>query len=173
MTSGEKVPTLDEALDSFPKAGILLNIHCKDGSAAPEVAEMLRRKGRLAQGILMMDSRADLVALKAKCPWVKTGLVISTSGWGKPWSEDEAWRQIRDAAQIGVEFLQILPNCHCTERQLRFLHDRGIRTTYFVANDAATMETIAREGHDFIFTDDYSRLRGAYDDAIGNLQAWH
>lgn len=161
--AGVRVPTLEEALACFPKAGVYLNIHCKTGAAAPEVAALLRRTGRLAQGILMMDSRADLVAVKAKCPWVKTGLVISTPGWGKPWTEDEAWRQIRDVASIGVNFLQMLPNSHCTPEQLVFLHDRGIRTTYYYANDPAKMEEIVREGHDFVFTDLYSRLRGAYD----------
>lgn len=164
--AGEKVPTLDEALDCFPRTGIYLNIHCKTGDAAPEVAEMLRRKGRLAQGILMMDSRKDLLAVKEKCPWAKTGLVIKTPKWSVPWTEEEAWRQVRDAAKIGVEFLQILPNSHCTREQLVFLHDRGIRTTYFVANSKEKMEEIVREGHDFIFTDYYSLLRPVYDSNV-------
>ena len=164
--AGERVPTLEEALACFPKTGLYLNIHCKTGNAAPEVAELLRKTGRLAQGILMMDSRGDLVQLKAKCPWVKTGLVISTPGWAKPWTEEEAWRQIRAAADIGVEFLQILPNSHCTKQQMTFLHDRGIRTTYFFANDAQTMKALVREGHDFVFTDRYSLVRGAYDSAV-------
>ena len=161
--AGIKVPTLGEVLDCFPKTGILLNIHCKTGSAAMEVAEMLRQKGRLAQGFLMMDSRADLLAVKKNCPWVKTGLVMSTPALGKSWSEDEAWRQIRDVANIGVEFLQIMPNCHRTRNQLVFLHDRGIRTTYSVANDVPTMVDIVREGHDFVFTDRYSLMRPVYD----------
>ena len=32
-----------------------------------------------------------------------------TNGWGKNWTVDDAWRQIRDVAQIGVDFFQILP----------------------------------------------------------------
>ena len=164
--AGEKVPTLAEALACFPKTGIYLNIHCKTGTAAPEVAEMLRKEGRLAQGILMMDSRRDLIALKAKCPWAKTGLVMNTDGgWEKPWTEEEAWRKLRDAAEIGVEFVQILPNSHCTKEQLAFLHDRGIRTTYYFANDPAKMKELVAEGHDFIFTDVYSKLRSTYDRA--------
>lgn len=158
--AGARVPTLPEALACFPKTGILLNIHCKTGDAAPEVAGLLRREGRLAQGILMMDSRRDLVALKEKCPWARTGLVMNTdAGWAKPWTEAEAWRKLRDAAELGVEFVQILPKSHCTRAQLDFLHARGIRTTYFVANDAETMRTISAEGHDFIFTDFYSAMR--------------
>ena len=74
-----------------------------------------------------------------------------------------------DAAKIGVEFLQILPNSHCTIDQLTFLHDCGIRTTYFVANDSAKMREIAREGHDFVFTDHYSRLRPDYDAVASRL----
>ena len=165
--AGEKVPTLEEALAVFPRAGIFLNIHCKTGDAAPEVADLLWRTGRLAQGILMMESREHLVALKAKCPWVKTGLVMHTdAGWKKPWTEEEAWKKLRDAAKIGVEFVQILPNSHCTPEQLRFLHDHAIRTTYFVANDSAAMRALAAEGHDFIFTDRYSALRGDFASAF-------
>ena len=112
---------------------------------------------------MMMDSRADLGEVKAKCPWVKTGLVINTdAGWTKPWTENEAWAKLRDAAKIGVEFVQILPNCHCTPAQMRFLHDHAIRTVYFVANDEKTMRELVAEGHDFIFTDRYSELRGCF-----------
>jgi alkaline phosphatase len=164
--AGLRVPTLEEALEAFPKTGMYLNIHCKTGDAAPEVAELLRRTGRLAQGVLMLDSRDDLVALKKKCPWARTGLVMNTSaGWAKPWTEEEAWRKLRDAAKIGVEFVQILPGSTCTREQFAFLRDLGIRTTYFVANDAETLRERVREGHDFVFTDRYSALRPAYDAA--------
>jgi len=160
----EKVPVLHEALACFPKTGLYLNIHCKTGDAAPEVAELLKREGRLAQGILMMDSRRDLLSVKAKCPWAKTGLVMNTdAGWLKPWTEEEAWRKLRDAASLGVDFVQILPNSHCTREQLVFLHDRGIRTTYFFANDAAKLRELLAEGHDFIFTDRYREIRAVYD----------
>jgi glycerophosphoryl diester phosphodiesterase len=165
--AGMRVPTLEEALECFPKSGIYLNIHCKTGDAAPEVAELLRRTGRLAQGILMMDSRNELLALKAKCPWVKTGLVMKpTNGWGKNWKDDDAWRQIRDVAQIGVDFFQILPGVRVSPEQMRFLHDHGIKTTYFFANDAAAMKTIVEEGHDFVFTDRYAAMRPVYDGLI-------
>lgn len=160
---GVRIPTIEEALACFPRTGILLNIHCKTGDAAPEVAELLRRDGRLYQGVLMCDSRADLEVIKAKCPWARTGLVGNTkAGWTKPWTEDEAWETIRYVAAIGADFLQVLPNSHCTKDQLRFLHDHGIRTTYFEANDAQTMRQIVVEGHDFIFTDNYSELEPVY-----------
>ena len=89
-------------------------------------------------------------------------MVNTDAGWSKPWTEEEAWKKLRDAAEIGVEFVQILPNSHCTPEQLRFLHDQAIRTTYFVANDSATMRALVAEGHDFIFTDRYSALRGDF-----------
>ena len=168
--AGLRVPTLEEAVEAFPKTGILLNIHCKTGAAAPEVAELLRRTGRLAQGILMMDSMADFRSVKAKCPWAKAGLVMNTdAGWAKPWTEEEAWRKLRAAAKAGAEFVQMLPNSRCTPEQFRYLHARGVRTTYFVANDSDEMRARAAEGHDFIFTDRYSLLRPVYDGASSNL----
>ena len=168
--AGLKVLTLDEALAIFPKTGLYLNIHCKTGDAAPEVAALLRRTERLAQGILMMDSADALDVVRTKCPWAKTGLVMNTdAGWAKPWSEDEAWRKLKYAVRAGVEFVQILPNCVCTREQFAYLHDRGIRTTYFVANDAETLRAKMAEGHDFIFTDRYSALRVVYDSVLQEL----
>ena len=169
--AGEKVPTLEEALACFPKKGILLNIHCKTGDAAPEVAELLRRTGRLEQGILMMDSRRDLVTVRQRCPWAKTGLVMNTdAGWEKPWTEQEAWKKLREAVNLGVNFVQILPNSHCTPAQLRFLRDHAVRTTYFFANDPAKMKELVAEGHDFIFTDVYSPLRPVYERTVKSEQ---
>ena len=52
VISADKVLTLDEALAIFPKTGLYLNIHCKTGDAAPEVAALLRRTGRLAHFVL-------------------------------------------------------------------------------------------------------------------------
>lgn len=159
----ERVPTVQEALACFPKAGVLLNIHCKSGEAASEVAEILKKDGRLAQGVLMCDSRADLERLQARCPGAKTGLVGNTrAGWMKPWTEDEAWETIRYAVDRKVDFLQVLPNSHCTAEQMKFLHGHGVRTTYFVANDAQTMADVVREGHDFVFTDHYSVLEPVF-----------
>ena len=166
--AGTRVPTLEEALECFPKKGVYLNIHCKTGDAAPEVAELLRRTGRLAQGVLMMDSREDWLALKERCPWVKTGLVMRpTNGWGKNWTDEDAWRQIRDAAEIGVDFFQLLPNVRVSRVQMRFLHDHGIKTTYFAANDEVELKEVFEEGHDFIFTDRYTAMRPVYDRLAG------
>ena len=148
------VAELEAHLAPFPKAGRFLKIDCNTADVAIAAAELLRRTGRLAGAFLMMDSRADLVAVKAKCPWVKTGLVLNAdAGAAKSWTEDEAWRKLRDAAKIGVEFVQILSNCHCTPDQMRFLHDHAIRTACFAANGEKSMQAIAAEGHDFIFTD--------------------
>ncbi|MBQ3288870.1 MAG: metallophosphoesterase [Kiritimatiellae bacterium] len=153
------VAALEASLAPFPKTGRYLNIRCKAGGAATEAAELLRRTGRLAQGVLMMDSRDDLVALKKKCPWAKTGLVMTAdAGSGKSWTEEEAWRKLKDAAKIGVEFVQIPPGGSCTRDQFVFLHDLGIRTVYFAANDAETLRAKLQEGHDFIFTDRLSEL---------------
>ena len=169
--AGERIPTLEEALACFPRTGILLNIHCKTGEAAPEVASLLRREGRLAQGILMCDSREALENVKARCPWARTGLVGDTKdGWEKgPWTEAEAWETIRYVAAVGAEFLQVLPDFHCTNDQMRFLHDHGIRTTYYYANDARTMREIVAEGHDFVFTDRYSELEPVYRKEVERL----
>jgi glycerophosphoryl diester phosphodiesterase len=167
LDAGVRMSELEAALECFPKSGIYLNIRRKTSEAATDAAELLRKTGRLAQGVLTVDSRKELLALKEKCPWVKTGLVMAPAdGTGKIPTVDDAWRQIRDAAQIGVDFFQFLPDARVSEEQMRFLHDHGIKTTYFFANDAAAMKTIVEEGHDFVFTDRYAAMRPVYDGLI-------
>jgi len=160
----ERVPLLYEALAHFPKTGVYLNIHCKTGDAAPDVAALLKRTGRLAQGVIMLDTRRALLEVKVKCPWAKVGLVLTPkAGRTNPWSDDEAWKRLRDAVSIGANFVQILPNCRCTPEQMAYVHDNGLRTTCFCANDEKTLAALVKEGHDFIFTDRYSEMRPAYD----------
>ena len=51
-----------------------------------------------------MDSADALDAVRMKCPWAKTGLVMNTdAGWAKPWSEDEV-RQATCTAQERSNF---------------------------------------------------------------------
>ena len=64
-----------------------------------------------------------------------------------------------------VEFVQVPSNCRIAREQLVFMHDRAIRTICLAANDAKTMVAKVREGHDFIFTDDYSAMRPVYEKA--------
>ena len=108
---------------------------------------------------MVADPRDDLVALKKKCLWAKTGLVMAAdAGSGKPWTEEEAWRKLKDVAKIGVEYVQPPHGGSCTRDQFVFLHDLGIRTVYFAANDAETLRAKLQEGHDFLFTDRLSEL---------------
>jgi len=125
------------------------------------------KRGSQFAGLKVLTLDEALAVVRSRCPWAKTGLVINTdAGWAKPWTEDEAWRKLKAAADAGVEFVQILPNCVCTRAHFAYLHKRGIRTTYFVANDAETLRAKMAEGHDFIFTDRYSALRVVYDSVM-------
>ena len=98
---------------------------------------------------------------------MKTGIVLgSSAGTGKPWTEAEARGKLRDAAGVGVEFVHVPSCCRLTHEQFTFLHDRGIRTACCAVNDAKTMVAMVRDGHDFIFTDDYVGLRPIYEKAL-------
>lgn len=165
--AGERVLTLEEALSCFPRTGVLLYIRCMTGDAGRQAAAVLRGTGRLAQGVLVFDRRDILEAFKKSCLWTKTGLALHRSaGPRERWPESDTWAMLRDAAGIGVEFIQVAAPCRCTAAQLAFLRDRGIRTAYFLANDAGTAAAAAREGHDFVFTDRYCAVRPAYDSAV-------
>ena len=166
MVMLEASDSLGDEFWRFPKTGVLLCVRCGTEASALAAAQALRDAGRLAQGVLMMGSRADLVAVKAKCPWAKTGLVLASSlGPASNWSETEAMEKFRDAAGIGVEFVLIPLHCRISRGQFVFLHDLGIRTIGGVAGDRKSMVSLVREGHDFIFTDDYAGLRPIYEKA--------
>lgn len=142
---------------AFPAAGLLLSIKCKSDDKAIATAKEIRKAGRLAQTILMMESREQLLTLKNECPWVKTGFIIC-----KPWTEQTAWEHIRDVVNIGVEFLQIPPNSHCSREQMTFLHDHAIRTICLVPCDEDAMRMRIEEGHDFIFPDNFNQMYPVY-----------
>ena len=74
----------------------------------------------------------------------------------------ESRRKLREAV-AGADFVQVPSGCHCTRKQMTFLHDHGIRTVYSFANDAGALRALVAEGHDFILTDRLSALRTAYD----------
>lgn len=137
---------LDALVAPFPKTGRYLCFDCKTSAAAVEVAAFLRRAGRLAQGFMMLDSAAELAALKAKCPWAKTGLAMASGGW----TESEAWRRLKAAVKAGVEFVRIPSGCKCTPAQFVYLHDRAVRTVCY-ATDGAAARCAKDDGHDFIF----------------------
>ena len=167
MVLADASPRLEGELADFPKAGVLLGVRCSTVAAALEAAETLRRAGRLAQGVLMMDSREDFVGLKAKCAWARAGLAMHPAGGsGASWPEAEAWKALRDAAKIDAVFVELPSDFRCTPEQFVFLHDRGIRTVCFSADDPKTVARLVREGHDFVFTDSYSRMRCAFDAAV-------
>ena len=67
-----------------------------------------------------------------------------------------------------MQYTQTVAQTGNDEREFSYLHERGIRTTYFVANDEETLRLKVAEGHDFVFTDRYSPLRAVYDEIRRN-----
>lgn len=171
MLSLDASDDIEFALWGVPKTGVLLDIRCKSVSEALKAAEVLRRTGRLAQGVLTLGSQAELAAFKAKCLWTKAGLVLGAdAGNGVPWSEDEAWGKIRAAAKVGVELLEMPQSCTLTPEQFTFLHDLAIRTASHAA-DAKAVVALVRDGHDFVFVDDCSAMRPIYEKALAAFSA--
>ena len=143
----------------LPRAGVFLNVGCASVDEARAAADWLRRGGRLGQGFLMLGSHEALARAKAACPWARVGLRRGAYGAR---TADEAWAVVRSLAASGGEILEVGADAPCSAEQLRFLHDHGIRTVCFSADDAKTMRELFARGHDFVFTDRFSELETVY-----------
>ena len=173
---GTRIPTLEEALAVFPESGVLVNLHCKTGSAGPDAAQVVRRQGRERQVVFMMDTVGDVLLMQEECPWAQVGWVSpgkwrgansgQGEGWWHPWGEMRSDKSIDIAVALGVRYLQLLFDCRLSRGQMERLRAAGIKTTYFECNDPAKMKGLVDEGHDFIFSDRFSRCRPAYEAAI-------
>ncbi len=143
-------PTLEEALAAFPKTGVYLAFRYRTRVEAEEVANLLRRTGRLAQGILLTPTIKEQMYQKRLRPWQKSGFVMGErSDSAAHWTDDEITAKLREAAGHGAEMVQLPPNRLCTGEQAAFLRERGIRTISFAA-DGAPAQTRDGVPPDFI-----------------------
>ena len=153
---GTKIPTLEEAIDSIPKDGIWMNVHCRDDVAA-DAARMLKAKGRLHQAFIAVTTRGGRAAREA-VPNVKLCVFLDPpNSWTNPWPNATIRACVDNAIRERAEFIQ--PHYAMTNPEAyRVFHDYGGRINYFWCNNAEELPKLDAIGVDFPLTDGIDAL---------------
>lgn len=143
--NGERIPTLDEALDRVP-AHLLLNVELKAAGTAEAVARRLAGEQRPLL-VSSFDYR-ELARFHARCPGVPCAPLA------------RRWRpSLREAvAAVRAESVNLADRV-ATPARLRQARDWGCRCLIFTVNDADRAGQLRRWGAGGVFTDYPDRLR--------------
>lgn len=153
---GTRIPTFDEAIDSFPYDGVWINVHCK-GLVTAEVARKLKEKGRLHQAFVAADPQC-VAAARAAVPEVMTCLM--SGSWTK-WTEKDTADYFTEAIGENYEFAQ--PHvCSFTRELADRYHAHGGKLNYFWLTDPRQLPGIFAMGVNFPLVDELDRMLVAY-----------
>ena len=142
---GERIPTLDEALDLVP-AHLLLNVELKAAGTAEAVARRLAGERRPL--LVSSFDHAELARFHARCPAVPCAPLA------------RLWRpSLRDVVSAVRAASLNLADRVATPARLRQAGDWGCPCLIFTVNDADRAAQLRRWGAGGCFTDYPDRLR--------------
>ena len=141
--AGERIPTLEEALDFMPR-NIWLNVHLKGGAElAEKSARLIASKNRLHQAFLAC--RADAAtAARATEPRIKICNMERQAN---------TLQYVNETIEAGYEFIQLLGGGQVDPAHTKRLRDHGVRINYFGTNDPATLRRLFESGVEFPLVD--------------------
>lgn len=140
--AGERIPSLDEALEIMPH-NIWINIHIKGTRKAGEVAaRCVVKHNRLHQAFLAANDEAAAGARE-----VAPGILIcnmENQGFDTRYVDETLEKESRF-----IQFYEGLPPAEDIER----LKNAGISTNFFYSNDAEELKSLFARGIDFVLAD--------------------
>ena len=141
--AGERIPTLEEALDFMPR-NIWLNVHLKGGAElAEKSARLIASKNRLHQAFLAC--RADAAtAARATEPRIKICNMERQAN---------TLQYVNETIEAGCEFIQLLGGGQVDPAHTKRLRDHGVRINYFGTNDPATLRKLFESRVEFPLVD--------------------
>jgi glycerophosphoryl diester phosphodiesterase len=147
--AGERVPTLEEAIDLGAKLNVWLYLELKleiESAMAYALVDTLRRARRLERVVLLSFDAATLDLLRSTDPRVLTGLLAGRSG-----------PTIEAARRAGARLLA--PNHQrITPRMVRRAHEAGLAVVAWTVNARREMRRLLEMDVDGIMTDWPDRL---------------
>ncbi len=153
--AGERIPTLEEALQLAQKYNLFLNVELKNGvvlypGIEQIVADMIRTYRYEANTIVSSFNHYSLLEMKKIAPQIKTG-VLYMSALVDPW---------KYAAKLGAQALHpfYITLINQSEEQIQRLRDSGLMINPFTVDQEAEMLALIRMGVDGIITNFPQRL---------------
>jgi glycerophosphoryl diester phosphodiesterase len=141
--TGERIPTLGEALDFMPR-NIWLNVHLKGGAElAEKSARLIASKNRLHQAFLACGADAATAARAAE-PRIKICNMERQAN---------TLQYVNETIQSGCEFIQLLGCEGVDPIHTKRLRDNGVKVNYCCTNDASMLGRLLEDGVEFPLVD--------------------
>lgn len=145
---GVRVPTLDEALDVFPR-NIWLNVHLKRSPGVAEAAaRRIQAKGRLHQAFLACTVEQAAEA-RSVCPEIR---ICNMS------RQREASIYVQQTIDTGCQFIQLVRGSYKAEDVAR-LKKAGIHINCFGTNEPDQLRKMYDDGIDFPLVDKTAEMQ--------------
>jgi glycerophosphoryl diester phosphodiesterase len=152
--SGERIPTLQEAID-LARGHIKLNIELKfnwpDPTLSRKVGDIIQQNGFISECVVSSLNFQALTEIKQALPTLKTGLIVLQA--------------VGNLSRMEVDFLSINAS-RVTPRLVRDVHRRGDKVHVWTVNDLNNVISMIEMGVDNIITDYPQKLRRF-------LEAWN
>lgn len=145
---GERVPTLQEALDMMPE-NIWLNVHLKGGpELATKTTQAIASAERLHQCFLACGKEAAGAALS-----VNPDILICNMD-----RQANSQKYIDETIAAGANFIQLLGGETVKPDHTRQLKEAGVQINYCCANDGAKVAALFEAGVEFVLVDKLSEM---------------
>lgn len=141
--AGQRVPTLEQALEMMPE-NIWLNVHIKGGTeTARKTADTLAATSRVHQAFLACDAAGAEAARKAV-----PGILICNM-------QDQAntVAYVEQSVKAGAQFLQLLGDGGISQEVAKKLSDSQVNVNYCCSEDAGKVAALFAAGVQFPLTD--------------------
>ena len=152
--SGERIPTLQEAID-LARGQIKLNIELKftwpDPTLSQKVGDIIQQNGLISECVVSSLNFQALTEIKQAFPTLKTGFIVLQA--------------VGNLSRMEVDFLSISAS-RVTPRLVRDVHRQGDKVHVWTVNDLNNVISMIEMGVDNIITDYPQKLRRF-------LEAWN
>jgi glycerophosphoryl diester phosphodiesterase len=159
--AGERIPSLAEVLEAFPRA--VVNVELKsDGLGDPRlavaVARILLARGDRGRVVVSSFDYPLLGAFRLAAPGVPVGLLFAP---------DQRW-ELRDRVGALLRPSAVHPHRSlCSEEQVAAWRRRGLAVCAWTVDDPVEVARLVRAGADAIISNDPGAARDAVRDATG------
>jgi glycerophosphoryl diester phosphodiesterase len=161
--SGERVPTLAEALEWTRQAGMAVNVEIKDmaggddGLLVRETARLIRESGLGGRALVSSFRRASLETFRNLYPEASVGLLLDEKGTAAPMAGILTALRSLGATALHPSVRTLAPG------RAALVREAGYDVNVYTVNRPEDMLRMAREGVTGIFTDFPARARAVYE----------
>jgi glycerophosphoryl diester phosphodiesterase len=160
--TGEKLPTLQQALDTTPVGRQRFFVEIKVG---PEIVPALQKvlepmKARAAQLVVISFNRESAIQTKAAMPWLKVYLLASGKTKAKKPRTDLA-TLIEDAKMNHLDGLDLGDDWPWSEAMVKQIHTAGLGAFVWTVDKPERVQQLAAFGVDGVTTNDPVMARQA------------